>query len=82
MPKLPSDANMQRILDLPIAERVIGLVISVIEADRKNSIAIIKTFLAIIESIANAQGSASRFAFADLLHKCANEIERPVTVKQ
>jgi hypothetical protein len=81
MPKLPDDADMNRIYALPLNQRVPALIISVIELNRHDSIAIIKTFLAITEAIAQAQGMPTRLAIADLLDASADTISRPEPVK-
>ena len=82
MPRLPHDVDMQRILALPVAERVTALIMSVIELNRHDSIAVVKSFVAITEAIAQLQGMPSRLAIGDLLNACADKVSRPEPVKQ
>jgi hypothetical protein len=81
MPKLPDDADMNRIWALPLNQRVPALVISVIESCGPDARAIARTFCSIVVSMARMQSAPSRGVLADVLRAAAEEIESTVIVQ-
>ena len=76
--QLPDADLVEKIWSLAPGVRISTLILSVIEANSRDSAAIVKIFLNVIVAMSRQHGSPMRLSLASLLRDAADQIERPL----
>jgi hypothetical protein len=80
MPKPPDNSDLiEACWQIPINLRVKILILSLVQANSKDTFAIINSFLNIISNMARLHRPSTRLALANQLRACAGEIEQSIT---